>query len=329
MLNDLDLVRAGGQLVVTWSGDADVVTVSVGPTPADADAVAVEVRTPGRVVLPAQDPAARQYVRVESLGDAAVIVAERRLPMTGAANFRDLGGYRGDGGRRVRWGAVYRSDALSCLAEGDARLFSALGIRTVCDLRRDPERHDAPNRLPADHLLQVRHLPIGGLVAHTATMSARVLSGEITDVGVDAMTDVYTDIMELYAESFGAAVACAADEEGLALVIHCTAGKDRTGIVCALLLAALGVADEDILDDYELSTEYYSVPRIAAVRPQLEGAGVDVSRVETFFLAHRDVMAATLARVRETHGSIDGYLTGAAGVPATTLETLRDVLLDG
>jgi protein-tyrosine phosphatase len=328
MLHQVDVVRAGQQLVVTWASDEDV-TISVGPTPDGADNIAVDVRTPGRAELPAGDPGVRQYVRVEAAGGDAVVAAERRLPMAGAANFRDLGGYRGADGRRVRWGAVYRSDALAGLDERDGRLLGALDVRSVCDLRRDPERHEAPNRLPSDLRLEVHHLPIGGLVAQTATMSERVLSGEITEVGVDTMADVYTHIAEVYAESFGAAVARAADEDGLALVIHCTAGKDRTGIACALLLSALGVADADILDDYELSNDLYGVPRIAALRPRLEAAGVDVGKVATFFLAHRDVMAATLARIRYVHGSIEGYLTGAAGVSATTVAALRDVLLEG
>jgi protein-tyrosine phosphatase len=250
---------------------------------------------------------------------------ERRLRLEGPVNFRDLGGYAGADGRRVRWGRLFRSDNLETLTATDVAALDALGVRLVCDLRRDAERTATTSVL---HGVRVQRLPIGDLAAETRTMARRVMRGEISEVGVDTMAGVYLTILRLHADSFGTVVANAGDAANLPMIVHCTAGKDRTGVASALLLAALGVEDEDVLADYELSTEYHSIAKIAEVRPRLEAAGVDFSKVETFWSAPRGVMAATLAGLRAEHGSVEAYLTGPAGVPVSRLEALRAALLE-
>jgi protein-tyrosine phosphatase len=142
------------------------------------------------------------------------------------------------------------------------------------------------------------------------------------------MADVYLTILDLHPHSFGAVVAHAADEASLPMVVHCTAGKDRTGVAAALLLAALGVDDEAIAADYELSTEFHSRARIAAVRPQLDAAGIEFERVEAYFLAPRAVIAATLDGLRKRYGGVEAYLTGPAGLAPETVDKLRTLLLN-
>jgi protein-tyrosine phosphatase len=253
---------------------------------------------------------------------------ERRLRLEGPVNFRDLGGYTGLDGRRVRWGRLFRSDNLETLTGADLGVLDQLDVRLICDLRRGEERAPATSALRNHPRICIRHLPIGDLAAETRTMARRVMRGEITEVGVDTMARVYLTILRLHADSFGAVVASAADPVNQPMIVHCTAGKDRTGVASALLLGALGVDDEEILADYELSTEYHSVAKIAEVRPRLEAAGVDFGKVETFWSAPRAVMAATLAGLRSAHGSVDAYLTGPAGVSPGALESLRAALLE-
>ena len=255
-------------------------------------------------------------------------LVERRLRLEGPVNFRDLGGYAGLDGRRVRWGRLFRSDALETLTEADLDVLDRLGVRLICDLRRDEERARATSLLRDHPGIRIEHLPIGDLAAETRTMARRVMRGEIAEVGVDTMAGVYLTILRLHADSFGTIVANAADAANLPMIVHCTAGKDRTGVASALLLAALGVDDEAILADYELSTEYHSVAKIAEVRPRLEAAGIDFSKVETFWSAPRAVMAATLAGLRSAHGSVEAYLTGPAGVSPAALKALRASLLE-
>ena len=257
----------------------------------------------------------------------AVTVRERRLQLEGPVNFRDLGGYATADGRQVRWGRVYRSDSLESLTRADLDRIDALGIRMVCDLRRDEERTAAPSRVDGHGDVRIEHLPIGGIAAETKDMAGRMLRGEIPEVSVTMMADVYLTILDLHPDSFGAVVAHAADPASLPMVVHCTAGKDRTGVASALLLAALGVDDETIAADYELSNEFQAYARVAAVRPQLDAAGVEFAKVEAYFLAPRAVIAATLKGLRERYGGVEEYLTGHAGLVPATLDKLRDLLL--
>jgi len=255
-------------------------------------------------------------------------VAGARLRLDGPVNFRDIGGYAGRDGRRVRRGRVFRSDSLHSLTPDDVDVLERMGVRLVCDLRRDVEQNTAPSALAGHPDVRIESLPIGGLAAETNTMAERMMRGEIAEVGVETMAGVYALILDLHADSFGAVVRHAAEASSLPMVVHCTAGKDRTGVAAALLLAALGVDDADVAADYELSTEYHSVAKIARVRPQLEAAGVDFAKVETFFAAPAAVMLATLNQLRERYGSIEAYLAGAAGGPDDPLATLGELLLD-
>jgi protein-tyrosine phosphatase len=328
MITRADMRRDGADLVVTWSGP-DTVTITVGPSPDDLGPFELTVDESGTARLVGVAASARRhYARLEAPDGSAVVAAERRLPMEGPVNFRDLGGYVTADGRRVRWDRVYRSDSLESLTDADIEALEGLGVRLVCDLRHDAERAVAPSAIQGHPHVRIEHLPIGGLAAETKGMSVRMMRGEIPEVGVEMMADVYATVLELHADSFGAVVAHAADPANLAMIVHCTAGKDRTGLASALILAALGVDEETVLADFELTAQYYSAAKIAEVRPQLEAAGIDFSKVETYFGASPAVMAATLAGLRARHGSIEAYLTGHAGVPSAAIDALRDQLLE-
>jgi protein-tyrosine phosphatase len=257
-----------------------------------------------------------------------VEATQRRLELEGPVNFRDVGGYATADGRHVRWGCVYRSDSLESLTSADIARLDELGIRLVCDLRRDEERAAAPSRVVGHGDLRIEHLPIGGIAAETRDMAGRMLRGEIPEVSVAMMADVYLTILDLHPDSFGTVVAYAADPASLPMVVHCTAGKDRTGVASALLLGALGVDDETIAADYGLSDEFQARARIAAVRPQLDAAGIEFAKVEAYFQAPRAVIAATLDGLRERYGGVGEYLTERAGLAPATLDKLRALLLN-
>ena len=253
---------------------------------------------------------------------------ERRIPLDGAVNFRDLGGYIGADGRAVKWGRVFRSDHLADLSDADLATLQGLGVRHICDLRRDAERDSFPNRLPPGATITIDHLPIGGAAAETNGMAARMLRGEITEVTIESMAGIYLLILDMHPDAIATVIERAADPSRHALVIHCTAGKDRTGLASAMLLHALGVDDELIFDDYYLTTGYYSAAREPGLRAQMESVGVPFDNVATFFNASRDVIAATFAHVRDEHGSIDAYLTGHAGIGRDVIDQLRAELLE-
>jgi protein-tyrosine phosphatase len=153
---------------------------------------------------------------------------ERRIVLQGAYNFRDIGGYVGLDGRTVRPGLVFRSDHPGDLTDADLAEVTGFGIRTVCDMRREPERTGAPSRLEGLPGVTVHHLAIGGEAAQRYAYTARMLAGEIRSFTVAEVVDVYVRLLREFPESVGAAVELIGTAERLPLLVHCTAGKDRT-----------------------------------------------------------------------------------------------------
>ena len=134
------------------------------------------------------------------------------------------------------------------------------------------------------------------------------------------MATGYLSMLEKQAALFGDLLRVVADPANHPVVIHCTAGKDRTGLGAALLLGAVGVDRDTIITDYALTDEYRSKHRLEEIRPQIEAQGLDLDDLKVLFTAPAETMAATLAGVDERWGGIDGYLTGPAGVSAVTLD---------
>jgi protein-tyrosine phosphatase len=251
---------------------------------------------------------------------------ERLLALEGATNFRDLGGYRTATGGRTRWGLVFRSDALHRLTAADLATVDRLGLRVVYDLRTDAERRHAPSALPGDVRRQL--LTIGGTAGNTKEIGELIVAGRLAEIPDDFLIGVYQSMLESHATTFGRLLKGLAEPGGLPALIHCTAGKDRTGMSAGLLLSVLGVDETSVLDDYELSATYYTERRMARLRPKLAEAGIDVERYHAVFGTPRDAMATVLASVRERHGSIEGYLVGHAGVSTDVLAALRTRLVE-
>jgi protein-tyrosine phosphatase len=310
--------------VIHWTvaGGCDRLEVGWGITPDGGEHHPVRsvAAAEGSLVLD-KLPQGRIYVTVApACGGAAVIAAERNVGLRGAQNFRDLGGYRTVGDARVRWGLVFRSDAL-ILEDSDLDLFSGLGVRTVYDLRSDPERELIPNRLPgSDYTLE--------LVSLVSDSDARGAFNATLADGESFLADLYLDMLDRAAISLGRILTGLADATRLPAVFHCAAGKDRTGMVAALLLSVLGVADEDILDDYELSSRYRNSERLMGVMERLRAErGVTPEVAAGIAGTPRWAMRATLSELRRRYGGIEGYLAGPAAVDPTVVDSLRRLLL--
>ena len=253
---------------------------------------------------------------------------ERLVALEGALNWRDLGGYRAADGRVTKWDRIYRSDGLDQLTDADLDVIAELGIKLVIDFRVDREVDEHPSRL-ADHPdLRCQRLPIGGDEVEGRSILDVIRAGDLRAYTIEEMAGTYERLLEQFATTFGEVVAHAADPANHPMVFHCTAGKDRTGLMAMLLLGAVGVSDDDIVTDYELTTHYRSNKRLAILGPELEKAGVDLETVRPFLTAQAPVMAATVARLHRDHGSIEAFLTTRAGVDSDTLDRLRAHLLE-
>jgi protein-tyrosine phosphatase len=317
-----------GDLEVRWELQGDgPVDVAVGPTPESIDhahPVAV-VADATSVVLHDLGPG-RHYVSVAPAGaGSAVVAAERLVPLEGARNFRDLGGYpTGDGGR-TRWGRVFRSDGLHALTVEDVAALGRLGLRVVYDLRHDVERTKQPSVLPEAARSVV--LAIGGESTENREIMERILDGEYEEMDAGFMAAAYQQMAERDATTFVRLLTGLTDPEGVPALFHCTAGKDRTGMTAALLLSALGVDEATVLDDYELTERYWTAERVASLRPRFEAAGVDIERFGGLFGAPRSAMAATLSALHERHGTVERYLVEAGGMEPEALDELRRLLV--
>lgn len=239
---------------------------------------------------------------------------DRHLPHPLLFNLRDVGGYRTVDGRQVRWRRLLRSDSLHRLAEIEPQ-FAELGIRTVIDLRR-PREVEQLGRVPA----------YPGLAYHNIAPE----HAEWTDLPYDDtagharwLADRYLDLARDGAEGLAEAITLISDPEAAPVVVHCAAGKDRTGVVCGLTLATLGVSDVDIAGDYALSTAA-SEAFTAWVRQTLPD---HPETPQQMLSSPTEAMHLFLRDLRAEYGSVELYLKDA-GVSEAALAALREHLLE-
>jgi protein-tyrosine phosphatase len=240
---------------------------------------------------------------------------QRAVTFSQVHNFRDLGGYLTADGRSVRWHRLFRADDLSRIAGDDQDRFCALGIRTVVDLRR-PHEIEQIGRIPEID---------GCTYHHVHLMHPKWPDATFTDTPARAafVTERYLEMSEEAADGIGAALRIIADDANAPVVIHCIAGKDRTGVVSALTLSLLGVADDEIAADYELSeaAEEANWRWIAGDNPQRLAR-----RWDHITVSPREGMLDFLTALRRRHTSIEGY-AASVGVTDKHLESLRAHLL--
>lgn len=247
----------------------------------------------------------------------------QRIDLEGALNLRDIGGWPTLDGGTVRRGFAYRCDRLSQLTEADHATLSGLGVVTVIDFRYEREVTEDPSRLwplVTNHV----EIPMAGKLAQEKTFLERAFAGEMDGINDDWVFDSYVDILTDHPLDYASAIRHVA-ESGPSL-FHCTAGKDRTGLMTMLLLSVAGVDRELILDDFDLSNRYRTEPRMAALAPMFAENGLDIEAFRPALGAPRPALAKTFAWLDEHHGGPLGYLTGAAAMTKSELDELRSTM---
>ena len=230
--------------------------------------------------------------------------------VSGAVNFRDVGGLPA-GGRRTRSGVLYRSGNLVAVDDAGARTLRELGIRRVIDLRDESEVAHAPSRL--DDGVEVQHEPL--FLGSVASFFARDLS----------LDDMYAALVDDSAERVVSAVRGILNAQPV--LVHCTVGKDRTGVTVAIALAAAGVDREAVIADYARTEDFLPAERNARVLAAIRA--VHPGNVHAEALATRSpapVMRVLLDRLDREFGSAAGYLL-ATGMSEAEIDRLRAVLI--
>jgi protein-tyrosine phosphatase len=240
---------------------------------------------------------------------------DRHLLLETSYNLRDVGGYATVDGRRTRWRTLLRADSLHQLTPASQATLLDLGLRTVIDLRWPAELARWPNVFAGSPHVRYHHLPVFDESVPLEALPATA-------------AEIYRLMVDARPAQLRAALAALAAAGGVPAVVHCAAGKDRTGVVVALALAAAGVPEATIVADYALSNDclrrsgYYD-----AVRRQALARGQRWEEVEPALYCPPEAMAATLAYLRERFGGVDRYLL-AIGLTPGELAALRDGLTE-
>lgn len=241
---------------------------------------------------------------------------QRVISFNGVSNFRDIGGYRGAENGTVKWGQVYRSAHLCQLDEQDVVKLEELGIRCSIDLRGQLE---SERNAYAYDFLQRQECAIEPEVARLVNESVSKNGAITVNEAHEFMHQMYQSFSSTYVGQFSRFFKHVI-QAPTPIVVHCTAGKDRTGFACAMLLSALGVQRDDILDDYLLTQQHYNV--------QLESRkGVDLAAMKVLWGVSVEYLASTLDDITREFGGVAPFLEKALGIDDAHIATLRHKLL--
>jgi protein tyrosine/serine phosphatase len=249
---------------------------------------------------------------------------ERTITLEGTFNARDIGGYSTVTGQQVRWRRILRAGHLHRLTARDITTLSEIGVRTVCDLRSDTELEWTGTGPLHEHGV-VTHVHHSFLGRDAQEYDAR-FPAERSARRAMWLERGYEPMLEHAAAPIASMFGLLAEEQRYPVIIHCVAGKDRTGVMAALVLRVLGVPDEQIVADYALTADHRPDPDTMRQMMADYGRNLD-DFAGDIWQAPAQVMGATLRALDERFGSTEGYLE-RIGVPRQDIEALRRIMLE-
>lgn len=244
--------------------------------------------------------------------------AQRVYNLEGARNFRDFGGYQTEDGHQVRWGMLYRSNQPAGMTGVDYAKVQSIGLATVVDFRTSEEREQAPTQWKGNAAPEFALLPMGEterLKELEPQIQSAVETGDLEGL-LRLGTESYRRMPIEYAEEFGQLLRLFAQPQTLPLMMHCHAGKDRTGIGAALVLSLLGVPRETIISDYLLSNQLL-----------LSDDDSKTAIEKLYWGVRREWLQASFDSIEARYGSVENYTQTALGLDRQTLKQIRANLL--
>ena len=265
----------------------------------------------------------RSYFKLVFNKKYSAITAERTIPMDSLYNFRDFGGNYNTDGKQTCWGKLYRSSSLVNATSQDNKLLKNLDIRTVIDFRTSQERYITPSKYVAPQMFS---FPLRG--NPPTVFFDRILRKEMRagDVKVYAQ-GLFSFILENNSDYFKKMFDILLDESNYPVLICCTYGRDRSAVASALILAALGVEMDQIVNDYMLTNEqnnfnsFFSDDNILLEDPEVQ---------ETFtalFLVHKGTMTYSFEKIIKDYGSLDNFFNTTLDLTPKKRERLKEIML--
>jgi protein-tyrosine phosphatase len=319
--------------VVLWSNQpaGAAIPIFAGPSPGSIDlATPVADLSAGRAQVRYLPFDGRPFFALTPPGGPRFGVAPRYLNLCTTPNFRDLGGYRTRDGRQVAWGRMFRSGQLHDLHPSARRTLQKLPLRLVVDFRSAAERKATPDHLPKKPAPLVANEAIDIAALDPEMLKKAMLRGRVGDMDfagilMDANRSYVDAFRDRYRAMFSALL-----EGSIPAVVHCTNGKDRTGIASALILLALGVPEETVMQDYLLTNHYLA--RQNASRGRLVFFAslfrTPAREIMPLMLADASYLQAGIDEMKRLSGSVDAYLETQLGMGRREREKLRELLLE-
>lgn len=322
--NELRLIWQGmpasGTVKVNW---LDVATGKMQPLEADVIG--------GQIKLVDPNPARRTLFLIDSPDRSRpLVIAERKLPAGGMDNLRDSGGYLTRDGRYVKWGHLYRGDTPHKVNSEGYRYLNAMNLGHVFDLRNGTEIAKKPD--PAIENVAWRHTQIPDQPPQYKDVSWETNDAIYRFVKTPRAEQFYPDtnrFMVWQAETLRSlrSIFTQALSDDRAMIWHCAGGKDRTGIVSAVFLSALGVPDKTIIYDYLLTNDYRQAFDKRELAEMTKAFNGDKQAIQGFLAiqqARPAFIQAALDEIKQRYGSMENYLTQAVQLSPDDIQTLKD-----
>jgi protein-tyrosine phosphatase len=262
----------------------------------------------------------RIFIQITYL-DQKITIGERLLDFKGTVNFRDIGGFLTEDGREVKWGKIFRSGHLYKLGKAEHSVFNSLAIQTVIDFRGHQMLKRFPDRVPNPDKVNFINIPIESKGLEMRKLGRKILKDDLEDFDAKiVLIKAYRDFID-FSQEETKIIFKTLLENKQGILLHCSAGKDRTGFFTALILRVLGVPMTQIERDY-LASNYFRKQENDSL---LEKAKLftDPARLYSLINVEIDFLRVAFSYIDEKYGSLNNYLTEILGISEEMQEALR------
>jgi protein-tyrosine phosphatase len=308
---------------IEWRSSQPDTQVTVEPLAVNAKVNTHFGDKPDFVRMSGLSPTSRHYFRIRDQHGTQVLASERKLGMQGTPNFRDFGGYPTVNGQWVKWGFLFRSGQLSSLTEQDVELLASLELDLIFDFRRQEEQESDPSMLPTLNPPLITSLPIVP-GSNSRFFEQTETHGADRQSMFDFMLEINRDFAEAQRPVYSRMFKEILEVDNARFLVHCAAGKDRTGFAAAMILLALGVSKEVVMRDYMLTARFFHPNvEIERLKQKYHMNHLAPESIYPMLEVHEDYLARALLAIEQSHASVEDYLQEALGVGPVEVAELK------